>query len=106
MLLSSSGFGGNKGAVTTRIVIEETSMTFVTSHLRAGAEKMHGRNADVKSILTKTLLLQNSNNTLNENLSRPSRQYNNCDLIKGILILILSIIIIIIILIIIIISLL
>jgi len=81
-------------------------MTFVTSHLRAGAEKMHGRNADVKSILTKTLLLQNSNNTLNENLSRPSRQYNNCDLIKGILILILSIIIIIIILIIIIISLL
>ena len=76
-------------------------MTFVTSHLRAGAEKMHGRNADVKSILTKTLLLQSSNNTLNENLLRPSRQYINCELIKGITITTITIIIIIIIIIII-----
>ena len=76
------GFGGNKGAVTTRIVVDETSITFVTSHLRAGAEKLHGRNTDIKSILAKTLLTQNANNVLSDNLLRPSRQYINSDLIK------------------------
>jgi len=76
------GFGGNKGAVTTRIVVEETSITFVTSHLRSGAEKLHGRNADVKSIIEKTLLLPNANNVLDDTLLRPSRQYINSDLIK------------------------
>ena len=51
------GYMGNKGAVTTRIVIGETTrMVFINCHLSAGAEKgsLERRNWDASQILSRT----------------------------------------------------
>ncbi|SNX85752.1 uncharacterized protein MEPE_04461 [Melanopsichium pennsylvanicum] len=42
---------GNKGAVIARLVIQDSSLVFVNSHLAAGQKHVNQRNADVADIL-------------------------------------------------------
>ncbi|KAJ9474188.1 Endonuclease/exonuclease/phosphatase [Pseudozyma hubeiensis] len=42
---------GNKGAVIARLVVQDTSIAFVNSHLAAGQKHVKQRNADVADIL-------------------------------------------------------
>ncbi|KAF2811095.1 DNase I-like protein [Mytilinidion resinicola] len=51
------GYMGNKGAVTTRLVVGETTrLVFINSHLAAGADKaaLERRNWDVSQIISRT----------------------------------------------------
>ncbi|KAK5694183.1 hypothetical protein LTR97_009804 [Elasticomyces elasticus] len=52
-----AGYGGNKGAVTARIVLGETTrLVFVSCHLSAGADKtaLERRNWDASQIISRT----------------------------------------------------
>ncbi|KIY62575.1 DNase I-like protein [Cylindrobasidium torrendii FP15055 ss-10] len=42
---------GNKGAILSRLVIDDTSLCFINCHLAAGQSHVRSRNADVTSIL-------------------------------------------------------
>ena len=65
------GYMGNKGAVTTRIILGETTrIVFINSHLSAGAEKanLDRRNWDTSEILKRTKFdpVCNSNGVIEE----------------------------------------
>ena len=51
------GVMGNKGAVSIRMNIFDTSVCFVSCHLRAHKEEVLGRNIDAKQILERTNFL-------------------------------------------------
>lgn len=48
------GVMGNKGAVTARFKVHDSSLCFVCCHLRAHREEVAGRNLDVKTISERT----------------------------------------------------
>lgn len=48
------GVMGNKGAVTARFKVHDSSLSFVCCHLRAHREEVAGRNLDVKTISERT----------------------------------------------------
>ncbi|KAF7291844.1 IPPc domain-containing protein [Mycena chlorophos] len=48
---------GNKGAIITRLVIEDSSLCFINCHLAAGQHKTRARNADVAAMLEERALL-------------------------------------------------
>jgi phosphatidylinositol-bisphosphatase len=49
------GVMGNKGGVSARMMIFDTSFCFVCSHLAAHRENVAGRNSDYRNILEKTI---------------------------------------------------
>ena len=50
------GMMGNKGGVSIRLKLYDSSICFVSSHLAAHRENVSGRNSDVKNILERTVL--------------------------------------------------
>ncbi|GAK68070.1 DNase I-like protein [Moesziomyces antarcticus] len=51
---------GNKGAVIARMVVQDTSIVFVNSHLAAGQKHVKQRNADVADILEYPTVFQDA----------------------------------------------
>ncbi len=51
---------GNKGAVIARLVVQDTSIAFVNSHLAAGQKHVKQRNADVADILEYPTVFQDA----------------------------------------------
>jgi endonuclease/exonuclease/phosphatase family metal-dependent hydrolase len=45
------GLHGNKGALVTRLVVDDTSLCFINCHLAAGHSQTSARNADVAAII-------------------------------------------------------
>jgi inositol polyphosphate 5-phosphatase INPP5B/F len=59
---------GNKGGVSIRFNLYDTSLCFVCSHLAAHRENVEGRNADYHSIIEQTIFTPDNNkNNINNN---------------------------------------
>ena len=71
------GFAGNKGGVSIRMNIHQTSFCFVCSHLAAHRENVKGRNEDFHNIIEKTKFDRNKDSVrtpwegVNPNSERP-----------------------------------
>ena len=57
------GILGNKGGVSVRMWIHDSSVCFVCSHLAAHRENVAGRNSDFKNILERSLFISESVNS-------------------------------------------
>ena len=73
------GLLGNKGAVTIRLNVYNSTMAFVCSHLRAQQSAVVGRNEDYSAILGRTILHPNPINTQAEDDLTPSQQWRLVD---------------------------
>ena len=67
------GVMGNKGGVSVRMVVYDSPITFVCSHLAAHRENVTGRNSDVRNIIEKTVFDADSRVTMSWELTAPSR---------------------------------
>lgn len=56
------GFHGNKGGIAVRLMVDDSSICFVNSHLAAGQNHTSNRNKDIEAIL-ETPFLHDSDNT-------------------------------------------
>jgi phosphatidylinositol-bisphosphatase len=64
------GFLGNKGGVSIRMTIYDSSVCFICAHLAAHRDNIAGRNSDYKNISERTLfLVEGENNSARSNSS-------------------------------------
>ncbi|KAF9375279.1 hypothetical protein BGX21_003837 [Mortierella sp. AD011] len=62
------GFHGNKGGIATRLIIDDTSISFVNCHLAAGQSHTRQRNTDAANVLKK---LCHPNPTISSEIVHP-----------------------------------
>lgn len=67
------GVMGNKGGVSVRMVVYDSPLCFVCSHLAAHRENVSGRNADFRNIIEKTVFDAETRIITSWELSAPSR---------------------------------
>lgn len=63
------GVMGNKGGVSVRFTLYDSSICVVCSHLAAHRENVAGRNGDFQSIIEKSVFLPNNDTTTQSNIS-------------------------------------
>lgn len=77
------GVMGNKGGVSARLSIYETSVCFVCSHLQANREAVIGRNSDYRNIIEKIVFLPSAESseriTLLRDYDRAARRWSYAD---------------------------
>lgn len=66
------GMMGNKGGVSIRLNLYDSSICFVCSHLAAHRENIEGRNSDYKNIIERTIFLAEGNNNRDQSNDEPS----------------------------------